>query len=301
VCDDPSVTLPALIALIAQRGRFSRAELELSCVQRLDRHAAEHLFRVAAGLDSMIFGESEIVAQLKQAYQTAQAHGSLGPVLHRLVQKALHCVKLLRSQTALAEGHASVGAVVAEIARQTLGSRLPSCDVLLWGAGKAAETSIKHLLKAGVRNLWIVNRTPDKARDLAAVWNARWLAWEQARDALVLADLALVCTQAPHDLLDGADVCAIMERRPDWPLALIDLAVPRNIAPDVAEVPGVRLWNIDDLEGQAHAAQQRRQQVLAQAEPMIRERVEQFWRWWKPVVSEWEVAACGQWDESSPA
>jgi glutamyl-tRNA reductase len=293
VCEDASISLPAALRAVTRYGRFSPSETELSCYRWLDRHAVAHLFRVAAGLDSMVLGESEITAQVKQAYTAAQGHGSTGPVTHRLLQKALHCAKLLRATTGLAQGHASIGAVVAAAAAERFGPRLPGCDVLLWGAGKAAETTIRHLLKAGVHRLSIVNRTTDKARDLAAQWQARWLAWEQAQDALATVDVAVICTQAPHPVVTAATAADVMRRRAGRPLWLIDLSVPRNVDPACGRVPGVRVSNIDDLHTVTQCAINRRRQALVDAEQMIRERVEQFWRWWKPMVSEMEVASCG--------
>jgi len=134
-------TREALIDFLSHQGRLSPDALQPRLSFSADGDAARHLFRVAAGLDSMVLGESEITAQVKQAYLAAQAHGATGPVLHRLFQKALHSAKLIRSSTRVGEGTASIGSVVVTLARQVFGGELSSREVLLWGAGKAAEAT----------------------------------------------------------------------------------------------------------------------------------------------------------------
>lgn len=241
--------------------------------------AVRHLFRVAAGLDSMILGESEIAAQIKQAYSTASEAGTAGRVLNRLFQKALHSVKIVRSNTRIAQGSASIGSVVARLAAQTFGEALPACRALLWGAGKAAEATTRHLMAAGISKLWIVNRTPAKAQELATSCDASWLAWEQAIRQLEHVDIAIVCTQAPHYLIEPADLEPVLPRRGGRPLCLIDLAVPRNIDPAVGGLPSVRLSNIDDLQAIARAGLAARQQELAACDALIERQAQHFMRW----------------------
>ncbi len=280
-----------LLEIFAARARLSPVTLASHSYQRTDTEAAAHLFRVAVGLESMILGESEITAQVKHAYVSAQAAGTTGPTLHRLFQKALHSAKLIRSRTRLAEGQASIGSVVVALAKRRFGDRLDSREVLLWGAGKAAETTARHLTKAGIGGLWIVNRTETKAQDLASVCRGGWVSWEQARAHVAHVDLAIVCTQAPHYVLDASDVEAVRASRGSRPLVLIDLAVPRNIDPRVAQEPGVELYNIDELQMLTQRTLATRQEEQAQCEALIQDQVDYVWRWWQSR-NDTEVRSC---------
>jgi len=287
----PADTFEALLSFLGHYSRLPEALLRAHLYQCLGMEAARHLCAVTAGLDSMILGESEITAQVKHAYLHAQTIGSTGPQLNRLFQKALHCAKMVRSHTSITEGSASVGSVVVDLTHGLFGDGLTHCDVLLWGAGKAAEATARHLIKRGIRQLWIVNRTPAKAQDLAALCQGGWLSWEEAVKHLAHVDIAIVCTQAPHYVIDADDIETIRASRNGRPLVLIDLAVPRNIDPAVAKTSGVRLYNIDDLQGIACLALAQRRGALTGCEAIIEQQVEHLAHWWK-VTAHKEAAAC---------
>ena len=274
-----SATFQRVLDFLAFRSRLAPSAFQ-ACLYRLeDRELVVHLFRVAAGLDSMILGESEITAQVKQAYLTALSQGATGPVLNRLFQKALHCAKVIRSTTCIAHGQASIGSLVVQLARTRFGDRLKRCNVLLWGAGKAAEVTARHLINAGVGQLWIVSRTQAKAQDLAALCQGGWLSWEQAVRHLAHVDLAIVCTQAPHYVIDEADVAAILPQRGSRTLLIIDLAVPRNVDPAIRTRPGIQLYNIDDLQAITQENMAARKQELPRCEAIIQEQVDRLLRW----------------------
>lgn len=279
VAEDCAAAQRHVIDMLAFRSRLAPQRFLRSLYGYRDQDAAAHMFRVAAGLDSMILGESEIIAQVKQAYLTAYAQGTTGPVLNRLFQKALHSAKIVRSRTRIAEGEASVGSVVSTIARQCFGGSLAGRQALLWGAGKAAATTARHLLKHGVQDLWIVNRTAAKAQELAALCRGGWLSWHAALPRLASCDLAVICTQAPHYVVEAADVAAFMPARQGRPLVLIDLAVPRNIEPSVAHQPGVRLYDLDRIQSMMQATLAQRAQAMAQCRTLIKEQVAHFARW----------------------
>ncbi len=274
----PANPTDSLIDFLASRSRLHPEQFQPYVYCLTGRAAAAHLFRVAAGLDSMIFGESEITAQVKQAYLTAHARGATGPSLNRLFQNALHATKLVRSRTRVAEGQASIGSVVATLAKQVLGPRFSEAQVLLWGAGKAAEATTRHLVASGIGGLWIVNRTPAKAQDLATLCQGQCLSWEQAIGHLAHVDIAVVCTQAPHYVIDRHDLEPILLQRQGRVLCLVDLAVPRNIDPALAAQPGVQLYNVDDLQTLAQGALQRRRQEAARCEALIMHQVQYFIR-----------------------
>ena len=289
--EDLFTATAAVADFLTAHSRLAPTAVHAHLYRLVDERAVTHLFRVAAGLDSMVLGESEITAQLKHAYALAQAQGAAGPLLNRLFQKALHSAKIIRSQTRIAEGQASIGSIVATLTQCIFGASLPSCEVLLWGAGKAAEATVQHVRKLGVQRLWIVNRTQTKAEELAALCQGGWLSWEQALHHLRHVDIAIVCTQAPHYVIDPPDVEVARAARGARPLVLIDLAVPRNVDPQVARQPGVRLYNIDDLQTLAQTARARRHEELSHCELLIQEQVGYFLRWWKPIAYE-EAFAC---------
>lgn len=289
----PEAVAGEVTAWLASRGRVSEARMASGVTVRSGAAAVQHVFRVASGLESMVLGESEITAQLKDAYQAAQVAGTLGPRLHRLIQKSFHSAKLVRSRTRIAEGTASIGAVVALLARRLYGDRLPECRVLLWGAGKAAATTARHLLKQGIGQLWIVNRTAERAQELAELCAGGWVSWEQATARLASVDIAVVCTQAPHYVLDAGDLEAVLRHRPAGrPLCIVDLSVPRNVDPAIARQANVRLYNIDDLRQLAEQALQERRQEARRCDPILEEQASRFWQWWVEEQQREGVMAC---------
>lgn len=291
VGSEPIALRSAAMDVLTRRGTLPADQLREGVYALADREAAAHLFRVAAGLDSMILGESEITAQVKGAYLAAQAHGTAGPVLNRLFQKALHATKIVRSTTRIAEGSASVGSVVTALAHQHFADRLQRCEVLLWGAGKAAEVTARHLIRAGIGQLWIVNRTPLKAQDLASLCQSGWLSWEQALKHLAHVDLAIVCTQAPHYVIERSDLERVLPQRGERPLLLIDLAVPRNVDPAITDCPGVSLYDIDSLQSVTEETLRTRQHERQRCEHLITQQVEHFMQWWNAPVPK-EVMVC---------
>ncbi len=276
--DDPVRAWPHIIDLLSHSSQLDPSVFRPNLYRWTDRDAASHLFRVAAGLESMIPGESEITAQVKQAYLLAHALGATGPLLNRLFQKSLHSAKIVRARTGINHGQASIGSVVVALAKAHLGERLGACGVLLWGAGKAAEVTARHLTAAGVRQLWIVNRTPSKAEDLASLCRGEWLSWEQALAHLTHVDIAIICTQAPHYVISVDDLDELLPRRRQQPLFVVDLAVPRNVDPALAGVSGIQLYNIDDLEAMAQETLAQRRQALDDGAAIIEQQVEQFWQ-----------------------
>lgn len=278
VTSDPSKTLDELQDALTYRSRLAPCQFMSACYVKRGEEVVAHLFRVAAGLDSMILGEPEIAAQVKQAYTVAHLQGTTGPLLNQLFQRALHAAREVRARTAIGQGQASIGSVVVGLGRKLFGSRLAECEVLLWGAGKAGEATARHLIKEGVRQLSIVNRTEVKAQDLASLCQGGWVSWEQARGHLARVDIAIVCTQAPHYVIDRDDLAAILPTRHGRPLCLIDLAVPRNVDPALKDRPGVLLYNIDDLQTIAQTGLNARAQERPRCESLIASQVDHFLR-----------------------
>lgn len=245
--------------------------------------ATERLLTIAAGLDSMVLGEDQILAQLKGALDVAAAAGTLGPVMHRLSAAALVAGKRARAETPLGRGNLSVVSVALHEAQEALGS-LRDRHVLIVGAGDTGELALKHLLKnprEQPASIAITNRTAARTTALAAHHNVTAVPWAERAAALADADLVICCTAAPGTVLTRDDVTAALAARPARPLVCLDLAVPRDIDPDVAHLPGVFLRDVDALAPICAAARVQRQGAIAAAQVIVAEEVARFDTWWR--------------------
>lgn len=210
--------------------------------------AVEHLFSVVSGLDSMVMGETEITGQVKNAYQAAQQFGLTGRVLNRWFQTALQVAKEIRTRTGIGRGATSVGSVAVELAEKIFAGDLSDKTVMILGAGKMGEACVRHLAKRGARSVLVANRSLERARALAAELGGRALSFEERLQALAAADIVVSSTGSPTTVLSRREIAGVMKARADRPLVLVDIAVPRDIAPDVEELENVYLYNIDHLE-----------------------------------------------------
>ena len=255
-------------------GSSSKDDLE-SFYRKENAECARHLFRVAAGLDSMVVGETEILGQAKRAYAKAHARGNAGPLLHRLCQRAFRAAKQVRSKTQITRGPVSVGSVAVDLAEKIFGD-LRGRKVLVLGAGETSEKTLRALASRGVLDLRVSNRTPARAEELArelegiAVPFATWL--EQCREI----DILISSTAAEMHLVTPPLLIPILRDRADRPFFIIDIAVPRDVAPEVNELDGVYLYDIDSLQEIASESLELRRQQLATAEAIIDEHVADF-------------------------
>ena len=231
--------------LSAARG-VPAEELQSHLYQFRDADAAEHLMFVAAGLDSLVVGETQILGQVRRALELARAQDSAGPVLNRMFQAAIHAGKRARAETNISRNPASVPSLAANLCEHAHPD-LKTALLVVLGAGEMAELAVEALRKRGVRKLLVVNRTPERARELADRWNAETATFESLQEALACADILIASTGAPHALIHPDMIRASMQLRPQRKLVLIDIAVPRDIDPNVADVPQVRLYDIDSL------------------------------------------------------
>jgi glutamyl-tRNA reductase len=233
--------------------------------------AVKHLLSVASGLDSMVLGETEITGQIKNAYQTAQEGKLTGRMLNRVFQKALSTAKAVRTKTNIGRGATSVGSVALELAEKIFGGDLSQKNVMIIGAGKMGEACIRHLAKQGVKSVLVANRSIERAQALAAEFGGRAVRLDECLQAMAEADIVVSSTGSPDTILHRADIETVMKTRRDRPLALIDIAVPRDIDPEVQFVPGVYLYDIDDLEAIVRENVHHREQELAQCREIIAE------------------------------
>jgi glutamyl-tRNA reductase len=239
-----------------------------------DEAAALHLFRVAAGLDSMVPGEGEILGQVRVAFE----RGASGPVLDRLFRQALHAGRKARTQTAIGESPASVSSAAAALAEQVFGD-LRGCRILLLGAGKVGEAAARNLVGRGAELAFVANRTHDRADRLAARFGGVAIPLERAVDELASADVVISSTGAAGTVLGRDEVAGAHRARRGRPLFLIDLAVPRDLDPAVAELDGCYLYDIDDLEAVVAETLAGRRREAERAERIVAEEAERFREW----------------------
>ncbi|HTL18365.1 MAG TPA: glutamyl-tRNA reductase [Patescibacteria group bacterium] len=230
-----------------------------------------HLFRVACGMDSMVLGETEILGQLKKAYEVALQHGHTAARLNKAFQRAFNVAKQIRTETNIQRGSVSVGSVAVELAEKIF-SRLSDRKVLLIGAGDTSEKTARALLSRGAGSISVTNRSYDKAVVLANELGGRAIPFEDWPRESQQIDIVISSTSAPHYVLDRVKLEPLMKLRRNRSLLLIDLAVPRDIEPEINFMENVFLYNIDDLQSVAGDYLKQRQQELARCEQIIREK-----------------------------
>lgn len=233
--------------------------------------SVEHLFQVAAGLDSMVLGETEILGQLKQAYDLALQQHQTGPRLNKAFQRAFQVAKHLRTDTNIQRGPTSVAAAAVELAERIFNS-LADRQVMVIGAGDTSEKAARALLSRGAHSILVSNRSYDRAEALAAELGGKAIHFEQWEEPFRRVDIVISSTSAPHYILDRARLEPLMVRRGQAPLLLIDIAVPRDIDPEVNFLDGVYLYNVDDLQAIADDTLKLRQEERVRCEAIVRER-----------------------------
>ena len=240
--------------------------------------AIAHLFRVAASLDSMIIGESQILGQLKDAFEAALAHKTTGVIMNKVVKKAISVAKRVRTETKISEMAVSVSYAAVELAKKIF-SNLEEKTVLLVGAGEMAKLAARHLIAQGVRHVRITTRTAQHAIDLASKFGGTPVPFDQFKDEMASADIVLVSTGASHYLLSAEDVHRAVKERMNRPMFLIDISVPRNIDPAVRHVDNAFLFDIDDLTQRVEQNRAERLNEAEKAEQMVVEEVGMLREW----------------------
>ena len=238
---------PTLAQFLAESRQRELAEMERYFYEHRQRDAVRHVFRVASSLDSMIVGESQILGQIKAAYAVARAAGTLGGALEELLTRSFAVAKRIRTETGIASSAVSISYAAVELARKIFGS-LEGKRILLVGAGKMSELAAKHLLNSGAAGIFVTNRTPERAREMAEALQGRAVPFEQLLEYAAQCDILISSTAAPHFLIRKADAQRLLAERKNRPIFLIDIAVPRNIDPEVNKLDNLFLYDIDDLQ-----------------------------------------------------
>lgn len=241
------------------------------------KEALRHLFKVTAGLDSMVLGETQILGQVRQAYMAAQEVGVVNSLMNVVFQHALGLGKRVRHETGIDKNPVSISYAAVELARQTLGS-LEGRSVLIVGAGKMSELTVKHLLANGVVGVIVSNRSYDRAVELARQFGGRAVRFDKFYESMREADIVISCTAASHYVIRAELVDAVLAERERSTIFFIDIAVPRDIDPAVGHVPGAALYDIDSLQSVVDSNLAERRRAAAAAEEIIEERLEEFMR-----------------------
>ncbi|MBI5888493.1 MAG: glutamyl-tRNA reductase [Deltaproteobacteria bacterium] len=258
------------------------SELDEHLYSRCGEEAVKHLFRVGAGLDSMIVGEPQILGQVKDSYSYAVEHNTAGVIVNKLYHKAFQVAKRIRTETRIGESAVSISFAAVELARKIFGE-LRGKTAMLIGAGEMAELAAKHLLSNGVSDIMVANRTYEKAVEFVRSFGGAAIMFREYQHYLKDADIVIASTGASSFIIKPDDVKEVMKHRRNKPMFFIDISVPRNIDPLVNGIDNAYVYDIDDLQGVVKANLSERAGEAKQAETIIVEEIEKFYRWAKSL------------------
>ncbi|HEV2943846.1 MAG TPA: glutamyl-tRNA reductase [Solirubrobacteraceae bacterium] len=267
-----------VLGLLARRAGIRPTELAEAIYSPRNCDAARHLYRVTAGLESMIVGEAEIQGQVKRAFEAAMAAGVTGPLSNRLFAAALTTGKRVRSETEIGASRVSVPSVAVDLALSVLGG-LEERHVVILGAGETSELTARALADQGAGTIFVANRHADRALSLAQRFGGSVVGLDGLPDQLLLADIVLSSTSSPHPIVGREELELVMSEREGRALLLIDIAVPRDIDPGCAELEGVSLYDIDDLQAAAARNLSTRASEAPRAQEIVEEEIHRFARW----------------------
>ncbi len=276
---DPQQGIGELKSFLAAKAGFPQEKINKYLYFCQGYEAVQHLFRVISGLDSMILGETQILGQVKKAYQITCRQNQANSLIHNLFQQALSVGKKVRTQTGIDQNSVSVSYTAVELAKQIFGD-LHDRTVLILGAGKMSELTALHLVANGVSSVIVSNRSYDRAVELAARFKGLAVRFDQLQKYLLQSDIVISCTAAAHFIIRKSEMETLLQPYPDKKIMLIDIAVPRDIEPEVGALPGVSLYNVDDLNQVIDTHLEERQQAAKQAEQIIKAEVDEFSRWY---------------------
>ena len=241
-------------------------------------NAVRHIFRVASSLDSMVVGEPQILGQLKDAFELALSKKTTGILLNKLMKKAISVAKRVRTETRIAENAVSISFAAVELAKKIF-TDLSKRVFMLLGAGEMAELAAKHLISSGVKEVLLVNRTYERACDLAKEFNGKPIRFDEFIDEMSRADIVICSTGAPNYIVTKGQMQKVMKERKQRQVFLIDISVPRNLDPEINDLDNVYLYNVDDLQGVVDSNLFERKKEAEKAEKIIDEELETFLKW----------------------
>jgi glutamyl-tRNA reductase len=272
----------SVIAVLSKLGGMPSESLCSNLFTYEDRDAVRHIFRVASSLDSMVIGEPQILGQIKEAYTSATKENTTGVILNRLLHRAFHTAKRVRTETGISDAAVSVSYAAVELAKKIFYD-FKGKKVLLIGAGEMAELAARHLLSQGVSAITVANRTFQKAVEVAQVFKGVPVSFEEIGAQLLEADIVISSTAAPGYVITHDQVKGSMKKRRNRPLFFIDIAVPRDVEPEVNDLENVYAYDIDDLKGIIQMNRGQREEEAIKAERIVEEEVIKFEQWLKTL------------------
>ena len=276
--DEAESARDAVVSLMSNLGNLPEKGLSSSLYAFEDMEAVRHVFRVAASLDSMVVGEPQILGQIKQAYAQATQQKTSGVVLNRLMHRAFHAAQRVRTETEICEAAVSISYAAVELAKKIF-YPLEGRKVLLLGAGEMAELACKHLISQGVGHMVVANRTFERAVQLAERFGAVAVSFEEMGPQLVDVDIVVASTGSPGYVVTQDLVRNSLRKRRNRPLFFIDIAVPRDVEPEVNNLSNVYVYDMDDLKGVVDLNREQREQAAIRAERIVQEEVAKFEKW----------------------
>ena len=267
---------------LCQYHGISLKEFEKSLYTHVGEEAVRHIFRVASSLDSMVLGEPQILGQIKDAYDLSQQANTSGLILHRLLHRAFHVAKRVRTETKIAISAVSVSSVAVALAEKIFGT-LEKKTVLLIGAGEMCELAARHLVAGGVEKMLVTNRTYERAVSLAQEFSGEAIPFEDMPQGLKKADIVMSATNSPQYLIGHDQITKVMKDRRQKPIFFIDIADPRDIEPKVGDVENVYLYNMDDLQKVANENVKDREKEAQKAETLVQDEVVKFVTWYRSL------------------
>jgi glutamyl-tRNA reductase len=279
---DPVQGINEIKSFLALQHHLSLSEFEDTLYVLQGEELVRHIFRVAASLDSMVVGEPQILGQIKEAYRTAHASGTTGTLLNKLLHKAFFVAKRVRTETSIGNRAVSISFVAVELAKRIF-AHVEEREVLIVGAGEMCELAAQHLVREGVKRVLVTNRTWERAMELAERFHGEAIPFSELPNALLQADIVISSTGSPGFVVKREEVSDIIRKRKNSPLFFIDIAVPRDIDPEVNTIDNVYLYDIDDLQEVAEANIKDRLQEAQRAEAIVATEVEKFCRWYESL------------------
>lgn len=243
-----------------------------------DEEAVEHLFQVAAGLQSMVLGETQILGQVRDAFFVAQNAKTTGTIFNELFKRVITFAKRVHHETAIGEHAVSISYAAVQLAKKIYGN-IENKHVVIYGAGEMGELAVKNLIGAGVKNITVVNRTLERAEELSRKFNAKALSHEHLAEALFEADIFISSTAAKHTVLTKKDIEPIQKKRKGKPLFLVDIAVPRDLDASIGELDSVFLYDIDDLQHIVDENRAERERAATEIMEYLSDEIHEFYEW----------------------
>jgi glutamyl-tRNA reductase len=282
--EDPDEATENIKQFLAGFHNVQRGPLDKALYLHSGPKAVRHIFRVASSLDSMVVGEPQILGQLKDAYDFALKNKSTGVYLNKLMKKSVSVAKRIRTETKIAESAVSISFAAVELAKKIFDD-LATKSFMLMGAGEMAELAAKHMMNSGVKDVYITNRTYERAEELAQEFDGKVIPFENFIDELIHTDIVICSTGAPDYVLRKEHVQRIMKARKQRQMFIIDIAVPRNIDPEINDLDNVYLYSVDDLQGVVDTNIEERSREAEKAERIVAAEVQSFLKWQESLIA----------------